>query len=213
MSYWHYIASKSVLYILYSISRNRRSSYAKSRETIFWEHWKIDPPEKGVRNFFFSRTCYAFFFFAYPPTKKTNRVAATQILASPPRAPKPSPPLEGPGYENPLFFNEKWWFFVILRWKIMIFDDFSLKNHDFTWFYYHFRGTRKKKARTPPTKKTNRVAATQILASPRRPQKPNPPTRGVRNFCFSRTYYETCKIFFFRTYYADLGLRLFRDIE
>ena len=107
----------------YSISLSRRSSYAKSRETIFWEHWKIDPPEKGVRNFFFAYLLRV--FFSRTPPRKKNRVAATQILASPPRAPKPSPPTRG-----------AWlWKSIIFQWKVMIFRDFAPKNHDFWWFF------------------------------------------------------------------------------
>ena len=63
---------------------------------------------------------------------------------------------------------------------MMIFHRKMMISHDFTIIL----GVREKKSRTPPGTKNIRVPLREILASPRRPQKPNPPTRGARNFVF-----------------------------
>ena len=72
----------------------------------------------------------------------------------------------------------------------MIFQRKMVISHDFTIIL----GVREKQiSRTPPEQNKFRVPLREILANPRRPQKPNPPTWGVRDF-FSRSGYEICKI-------------------
>ena len=84
---------------------------------------------------------------------------------------------------------------IIFHRKMMI-------SHDFTIIL----GVREKQiSRTPPEQKKIAYPVREILASPRRPRKPNPPTGGVRDFCFFAYRVRNVSfLFFLRTGYATL---------
>ena len=83
----------------------------------------------------------------------------------------------------------------------MIFQRKMVISHDFTIIL----GVREKYFFAyPPRTKKIAYPVREILASPRRPRKPNPPTGGVRDFVFSRTGYETCHFYFFAYRVRDL---------